>query len=506
MASPGENKTTSDSQQEEISALRDYFKDNIRILSSIGQFSYILKIRTDQYDVSLTLQLDESYPSKAPEIIITAPRLTAEQVLLVQQLLQSYSKTILNQPMVLLIYSRLLQWFAENNIQTLNANSNNNNNTTTNSSNTSASRSPPHSLISNQNQNKTTQSDEPIKKTSMKTSEDVISRIEWDTRLDKRYFRVGYIDRFLGLQEKSFNDFDFQVDLSTVSDRHSNVLAIPKHRIQYFKYNNEIIWDKETRTDLVFGSTGNQQTIYDVIARHESLMENNYTPSTSDNDNIIEDGDISTPLPRYLTLTDGAYKPNYYLSIPISDSTVIKNYISYRDHLLSSYPTCFSLRTNSSDDPPHLHLTLLTLYIESKSDIDQCILALKQIREEIHYHCSYPEHICLEFDGIETFYDKVLYVKCKQNQRLENLRTLILERLSEQQQKQKLSNIFFAGNYYEFIPHITLLKCKRKFSSICQNESKEISFGKQTINSLQLCSIGQNEQEDTNCVFKLDLS
>ncbi|CAF4395435.1 unnamed protein product, partial [Adineta steineri] len=164
---------------------------------------------TDQYDVSLSLQLDESYPSKAPEIIITAPRLTAEQVLLVQQLLQSYSKTILNQPMVLLIYSRLLQWFAENNIQTLNANSNNNN--TTNSSNTSASRSPPHSLISNQNQNKTTQSDEPIKKTSMKTSEDVISRIEWDTRLDKRYFRVGYIDRFLGLQDTSFNDFDFQV-------------------------------------------------------------------------------------------------------------------------------------------------------------------------------------------------------------------------------------------------------------------------------------------------------
>ena len=40
----------------------------------------------------------------------------------------------------------------------------------------------------------------------MKTADDVISRIEWDDRLDKRYFRVGFVDRFLGLQEKAFAD------------------------------------------------------------------------------------------------------------------------------------------------------------------------------------------------------------------------------------------------------------------------------------------------------------
>jgi uncharacterized protein (UPF0248 family) len=183
--------------------------------------------------------------------------------------------------MILLIYSRLLQWFAENNIQTLNANSNNSN--TTNTSVPSSSRSPPNvPLLPGHNPNKTPQIDEcdneNTKKSSMKTADDVISRIEWDNQLDKRYFRVGYTDRFLGLQEKPFSDFDFKVDLSTVSDRHSNILAIPKHRIQYFKYHNEIIWDKETRTDLMFGSTGNQQTIYDVIKRHENLMENNHLP------------------------------------------------------------------------------------------------------------------------------------------------------------------------------------------------------------------------------------
>ena len=58
MATTNENRSTRDLQNDEISDLRKHFNDSIRILSSIGQFSYILKIRTDQYDVSLTLQLD----------------------------------------------------------------------------------------------------------------------------------------------------------------------------------------------------------------------------------------------------------------------------------------------------------------------------------------------------------------------------------------------------------------------------------------------------------------
>lgn len=174
--------------------------------------------------------------------------------------------------MILSIYTRLLEWLNENNIHKLNDNSS-----------TQRTSHPP--VPSNQQQEQTkvssneTTDNTQTKKLPMKTADDVISRIEWDERLDKRFFRVGYIDRFLGLQEKSFLDFDFQIDLSTISDRHSNVLAIPKHRIQYFKYNNEIIWDKDTRTDLMFGSTGNHQTIYDVIERHENLLEINTNSS-----------------------------------------------------------------------------------------------------------------------------------------------------------------------------------------------------------------------------------
>jgi hypothetical protein len=91
---------------------------------------------------------------------------------------------------------------------------------------------------------------------------------------------------------------------------------------------------------------------------------------------------------------------------------------------------------------------------------------------------------------------------------LENLRTLIIERLCEQQQKQKMNEIFFAGNYQEFIPHIILFKSKRKFSSIYQDEKTNIYFGKQFIDELQLSSIGtnENEQQKNHCIYKLDLS
>jgi uncharacterized protein (UPF0248 family) len=184
--------------------------------------------------------------------------------------------------MILPIYFRLLKWFDENNIQSLTVNTNNTNNNNNNTITTTSSippipRSPTNGkfvlpFVSVNNHNKCSQTDEheqdQTKKHFMKTVEDVISHIEWDNRLDKRYFRVGYIDHYLGLQEKPFNDLS-----------QTTIISIPKHRIQYFKYANEIIWDKESRTDLMFGSTGSQQTIYDVIKRHENLAEIKHSSS-----------------------------------------------------------------------------------------------------------------------------------------------------------------------------------------------------------------------------------
>ena len=44
-------------------------------------------------------------------------------------------------------------------------------------------------------------------------------------------------------------------------------LAIPQHRIEYFKYRGFKVWDKKSRLDLVFGSAGDNggKSIEDIM-------------------------------------------------------------------------------------------------------------------------------------------------------------------------------------------------------------------------------------------------
>ena len=102
----------------------------------------------------------------------------------------------------------------------------------------------------------------------MQTATDVINRIMWDDDFPTEMFKVGYLDRFKGIQEKLFTDFSWE-DIASVDDY--EVLAIPKHRIQYFKYKNIIVWDKTRRLDKVnyfihFGQTIRQPFDYDQVS------------------------------------------------------------------------------------------------------------------------------------------------------------------------------------------------------------------------------------------------
>ena len=119
----------------------------------------------------------------------------------------------------------------------------------------------------------------------MKTAMDVIHRIQWDKMLEPHNFHVGYIDRwviplltpsdlfynhftqhrFKGVVEERFTGFSNWGDLASAD---FDALAIPQHRIQYFKYKDTKVWDKNERIDLVFGSVGaGDEDILDVIDR-----------------------------------------------------------------------------------------------------------------------------------------------------------------------------------------------------------------------------------------------
>ena len=70
------------------------------------------------------------------------------------------------------------------------------------------------------------------------------------------------MDRFVGVMEEDFGLFDW----GDLASAHRSALAIPKHRIEYFKVDERVVWRKADRIDDVFGSTGSGRTIIDVLA------------------------------------------------------------------------------------------------------------------------------------------------------------------------------------------------------------------------------------------------
>ncbi|XP_067093736.1 leukocyte receptor cluster member 9-like isoform X1 [Osmerus mordax] len=93
------------------------------------------------------------------------------------------------------------------------------------------------------------------KKPRMRTADEVIARILWDSTLEEVDFVVGYVDRFLGVLERPFSEFNWDADPCDCD--YTTELALPQHRIQYFTHRGRRVWDRNTRTDRVFGSTGN---------------------------------------------------------------------------------------------------------------------------------------------------------------------------------------------------------------------------------------------------------
>lgn len=76
----------------------------------------------------------------------------------------------------------------------------------------------------------------------MRTSREVYDRIRWDARFDPTEFTIGYEARLETLKEIPFSKYEPGGD-------------IPWHRLWYFRRGDTIVWDRRTRTDLIFGST-----------------------------------------------------------------------------------------------------------------------------------------------------------------------------------------------------------------------------------------------------------
>lgn len=96
---------------------------------------------------------------------------------------------------------------------------------------------------------------------------EVLRRIKWDNGLNSNDFTVQHFDR---VEDKIFTCSFDQSNDSVKGKEEMFVFAIPEHRIMSIKYKERVVWDKEGRLDLIFGSmNGNGVTIYEVIEIYE---------------------------------------------------------------------------------------------------------------------------------------------------------------------------------------------------------------------------------------------
>ena len=75
---------------------------------------------------------------------------------------------------------------------------------------------------------------------SLRSSEEILNRIRWDPRYDQNEFIIVYEDRFQGMQEVRVPNF-----------RQNDDEFIPWHRIWQVKRNGHVVWDRQTKTDLL---------------------------------------------------------------------------------------------------------------------------------------------------------------------------------------------------------------------------------------------------------------
>ena len=96
---------------------------------------------------------------------------------------------------------------------------------------------------------------------------EVLRRIQWDPTLDSSAFTIIHYDRV----EDTLCETNFDAENDSIAGKERRyVFALPEHRIEAVKYLDRIVWNKEMRLDLVFGSmNGNGETIDKVVGHYD---------------------------------------------------------------------------------------------------------------------------------------------------------------------------------------------------------------------------------------------
>ena len=446
-----------------------------------------------------------SYPQTPPSIIVrsNSSRLAAEEIEMLQTAITSSAGEHHGSPMIHDLIQTARTWL-ENHTYTENASAPEASRVHEASSGTK----PKKRSKAKKHQEENVETDS-VKKLSMKTAADVISRIVWDEEMPADCFTVGYLDRFKGIVENNFTAFSWE-DLSAVD---YTVLAIPQHRIQYFKYHDIIVWDKKDRLDNVFGSTGSGLTIADVMSKYEAEKPQRQTSSTvshdsdddSDDDDSDDDGIVVNVGTSCGDADDGHWenklRPNYFLCVRITDPEIMGNLEALQESILEVEPRYDECCVKSTE----LHVTICTLGLDTVEQVSTARQALEKMSSELRAMAE--KNIRLTIKGVSNFFDRVLYGQVQHDQDFTHFNEHIRMTFSEFGVEVR--------DAHDYVPHMTIMKVTRLGERRLRQKTidpdigervKDMYFGTQVIDAVHLCSMKEKTEEGFyRCAASVDL-
>ncbi|XP_029281236.1 A-kinase anchor protein 7 isoform X2 [Cottoperca gobio] len=189
-------------------------------------------------------------------------------------------------------------------------------------------------------------------------------------------------------------------------------------------------------------------------------------------------------------------RPNYFVSIPITNTQISSAVIQVQEAVLQQEPRL----AKAMIPVPTLHITLLVTHLASQEQVDLAATVLAEVES------SLAELLCgrdllLPFSGIGHFRKEVVFVGLAPGQHrhtLDSLAELLRSRFEEQGLLQE-------GNR-GFEPHITIMKLSRA-SKLRSQGIKRVDpalycnytnkfFGDQTVERVDLCSMLKKKQQD----------
>ncbi|XP_001376979.4 leukocyte receptor cluster member 9 [Monodelphis domestica] len=352
------------------------------------------------------------------------------------------------------------------------------------------------------------------KKAPMRTARAVIDRILWDPQLDPDDFSVGYVDRFRGVLEEPFNAFCWDQDLAALGP---GVLAVPQHRIRYFRHRGRLVWDRASRTDLVFGSAaGRWTTILDGATEAGETEpcgpgeEGAAEAGPQGEDGAPEPGPQGeAPTPTSSGESQGGsldgsslleaegeccpgLRPTHFVALPINDPGLRQAVAKAQARLVAAEPSLGS----SLVDPDALHLTLVLLRLTGPGEVAAAAGALRRLVRAPGFHP--PEE--LHFGGLACLDSRVIYSVPSPD-----LRGLA-RALARELEAQGLQVLERPGQALG--PHLTLAKVP--FGSpaclFLPGAQEGAELGSQAAEGLALCSVGGREKAEPGEARVLSLS